>query len=868
MLIAVVLLPSLFTQKVFAREIYLDSSCNLRDAIAAANQGWTVGGCRGGSGADTIWLAQDVLLWSRLPSIRSDIRIEGNGYTISGNSTYQIFEVAANGRLSLNNVALVDGRGADDGEYNRGGAILNRGETIVNYSTFRNNSADYGGAIHNAAGSVTVRNSLFISNSAGDRGGAIRNHSLQRLEVHNSRFERNTGDWGGAIHSHGETFITNASFYQNTARTRRRNGGGGLYVSGFRDANVNYYRGRLYMSNSDLAGNSGTDCEVYANYGELIESENNRVQDGSCWARWSGGPGSAHCPSSQTRGGRCQIGASADIGAGAAVASQGAPSTDARAVSLSLSGETVSVSGRLSDGNPVDDYDLDARGTDLVEINMIGESGNLDPYLEVFDSRGNLVGSDDDSGEGRDAKFGFVPQSPYIYRVRATRYGSTAGNYRLHFWGSPWTHQDSGSDQSGKTVSTSYCSLPAQLRPGEYAIVSDGPPNRVRRAAGLGGHVLGEIRAGERVSVLEGPYCVDGYNWYRIDHARLSGWTAEGGGGEYWMAPASSIGDSSGGSSTDRRLPLAIGGHVLHFGEAAKSAMRSAGMTWVKWQIPYDESGDLTVARHRIRVSKQAGFRVLLSITGEKHALAAGGDAYLDRYAAFLGEAARLGADAIEVWNEMNLDREWPTGQIDPRRYAVMLRKAYRAIKTANARTMVITGAPAPTGAEGAFGLARVWNDDRYYQGMADAGVANYADCIGAHYNEGVLPPSAQSGDPRRDDYPTRYLPAMLHRVAQPFHNYDIPMCLTEIGYLSAEGYGRLPEAFSWAANTSVREQAQWLAEAIRIAADFRAMPVELLIVWNIDFDNFGSHDPQAGYAIIRPDGRCPACSAIAALRF
>lgn len=858
--------------RVFAREIYLDGSCNLRDAIAAANQGASVGGCRGNSGADTIWLRQDVRLWSPLPSIRSDIRIEGNGYAISGASTYQIFEVAAHGKLSVHNVALVDGRGADDGEYNRGGAILNRGETRVDYSTFRNNTAEYGGAIHNAAGSVTVSNSLFIGNSAGDRGGAIRNHSLRHLEVYNSRFERNTADWGGAIHSHGETFISHASFYQNSARTRRRKGGGGLYVSGFRDAKLNYFRGRLYMSNSDLGGNSGADCEVYAGYGELIESENNRAQDGSCWARWSGGPGSAYCPAGQSRGGRCQIGASDDIGAGAAPAAQATPATDARAISLSSSGYTVSLTGRLSDGNPVDHYELDARGTDLVEIDMIGASGNLDAYLEIVDSRGNLVGSDDDSGDGTDAKFGFVPQSPFLYTVRATRYGSTAGNYQLLIWGSPWNYQNQADDQSGKTSSTSYCPTPAQLRPGDYAHVSDGPPNRVRTAAGLGGRVIGQVQAGELASVLEGPLCVDGYNWYRIDHARLTGWTAEGGGGEYWMLPASSSrGANSGASSgtqTNRRPALAIGGHVLHFGEAAKAAMRSAGMSWVKWQIPYDGSGDLTVARHRIRVSQQAGFRALLSVTGEKHALAAGGDAYLDRYAAFLGDVARLGADAIEVWNEMNLDREWPAGQIDPRRYAVMLQKAYRAIKAANSRTMVITGAPAPTGAEGAFGLARVWNDDRYYQGMADAGVANFADCIGVHYNEGVLPPRARSGDPRRDDYPTRYLPAMLERVAQPFRNYSIPMCLTEIGYLSPEGYGRLPDAFSWAANTSAREQAQWLAEAIGVAADFRAMPVELLIVWNIDFDNYGAHDPQAGYAIIRPDGRCPACNAIAARRY
>ena len=315
----------------------------------------------------------------------------------------------------------------------------------------------------------------------------------------------------------------------------------------------------------------------------------------------------------------------------------------------------------------------------------------------------------------------------------------------------------------------------------------------------------------------------------------------------------------------ENRLPIPVGGHVLRFGDAAKAAMKSAGMTWVKWQIPYFEGTDLTVARDRINWSHEAGFLVLLSITGEKHALAEGGDAYLDEYAEFLGGVAGLGADAIEVWNEMNIDREWPTGQIDPRRYKVMLEKAHTQIKAANPDTIVITGALAPTGAEGAFGLAAVWNDDRYYWGMANAGVAEFADCIGAHYNEGILPPTSQGGDPR-DEYPTRYLPLMLERVAFPFRNFDIPMCMTEMGYLSPEGYGRLPDAFNWAQYTSVEEQAQWLAQAIQISANFQRMPVELIIVWNIDFENY-DNDPQAGYAIIRPDGGCPACQTIADLQ-
>ncbi len=169
----------------------------------------------------------------------------------------------------------------------------------------------------------------------------------------------------------------------------------------------------------------------------------------------------------------------------------------------------------------------------------------------------------------------------------------------------------------------------------------------------------------------------------------------------------------------------------------------------------------------------------------------------------------------------------------------------------------MISGALAPTGAEGAFGLGRVWNDDHYYAGMAAAGAANYADCIGAHYNEGIVSPAQTNGDPR-DNYPTRYFGSMLSRAASPFGSK--PICFTELGYLSPAGYSPAPAGFEWAQNTTVAEQATWLAQAaVRASNSGR---VRLLIVFNVDFTSYGA-DPQAGYAMLRPGGSCPACDAL-----
>ncbi len=314
-------------------------------------------------------------------------------------------------------------------------------------------------------------------------------------------------------------------------------------------------------------------------------------------------------------------------------------------------------------------------------------------------------------------------------------------------------------------------------------------------------------------------------------------------------------------SFIENRLPLPVGGHIMNFDEATQAALNSAGMTWVKKQVHFGISD----GKDLIDQAHAQGLKVLLGAKGDKNRLAADFDNYVAEFAEYVAYLAELGADAIEVWNEPNIDREWPRGRINGAQYARMLEAAYRAIKAANPDTIVISGAPAPTGFFGDSCGYGGCDDNVYMLQMANAGVANYADCIGVHYNEGILPPSAQGGDPR-SEHPTRYLIPMLRRVAWPFRNADIPMCMTEVGYLSPEGYGPLPQGFAWASTTSVSEQAAWLSQALLIMSNFEDMPVELAIVWNIDFDTYGA-DPQAGYAIIRRDGSCPACETIAQLQ-
>jgi hypothetical protein len=313
------------------------------------------------------------------------------------------------------------------------------------------------------------------------------------------------------------------------------------------------------------------------------------------------------------------------------------------------------------------------------------------------------------------------------------------------------------------------------------------------------------------------------------------------------VAPPPGSGGGAGG--------FELGGQVQSFGRP--DLMQYAGMIWVKRQMRWSPGAGADAGF--INDAHAKGFKILLSVLGSPGDISGG--ANYGGYARYVGDLARMGADAIEVWNEMNLDREWPAGQISPASYTDLLRQSYQQIKANNPGTLVISGALSPTGAEGAFGLDHVWNDDRYVAGLAAAGAANYADCIGVHYNEGIISPLQNSGDPRADYY-TRYYNGMVSTYYNAFGGAR-RLCFTEMGYLTPEGYGPLPGAFGWAGNTTVADQAQWLSQAVGLARG--SGTVRMIIVFNVDFTGYGD-DPQAGYAMIRPGGGCPACDALHAV--
>ena len=205
--------------------------CPLFDQIVAANTDAPSGGCDAGAGHDIITLTEDITLGALLPRITSEITIEGNGRTISGDARFRIFNVDG-GALTINNLTLAQGRAAGNA---KGGALVvqNGGRAVINNASFKDNVAKEGGAIWLATPgtSVTVNNSSFIGNRAVNlgAGGAI-DLNGGRLVVNRSSFVDNAAEAiGGAIATWlaGEVSVANSSFSGNRAET-----GGAIHSGG------------------------------------------------------------------------------------------------------------------------------------------------------------------------------------------------------------------------------------------------------------------------------------------------------------------------------------------------------------------------------------------------------------------------------------------------------------------------------------------------------------------------------------------------------------------------------------------------------------------------------------------------------------
>jgi hypothetical protein len=321
------------------------------------------------------------------------------------------------------------------------------------------------------------------------------------------------------------------------------------------------------------------------------------------------------------------------------------------------------------------------------------------------------------------------------------------------------------------------------------------------------------------------------------------------------------------------------------------------GMNWAKAQIqwwlvepePNHTADQWFFYDAVIDEAHNKGLRLMLSVVGAPAwTRAAGGengppDDY-NEYARFLSDLIDRHPgkiDAIEVWNEQNLDREWTSANgISPEDYVRFLQVAYETIKAKDPNIIVISGALSPTGT----GDWIQWADDFEYMDRAlAAGMLNYADCVGAHHNgynigpdvawdaTGSSPKAATATfrGPFDNPHHSWSFYSTINTYADKVQAVDPnkKLCVTEFGWASSEGYDQYPEGFEFAQDNTLQDQADYIVQAF--TQMHTSDDVWLAFLFNFDFGNKGGGptDDPVPYSIIDTQGiPRPAFGAVAAM--
>jgi len=254
-------------------------------------------------------------------------------------------------------------------------------------------------------------------------------------------------------------------------------------------------------------------------------------------------------------------------------------------------------------------------------------------------------------------------------------------------------------------------------------------------------------------------------------------------------------------------------------------------------------------------------------------------DRYLEDYPGTIG--------AIEVWNEMNLDREWASvNGLSSREYIALLAATYNAIKAIDPGIIVISGALSPGGGwTEPDGRVSAIDDFNYLDALLNNGMLNYADCVGAHHNGYNIGPLVAW------DVAPREAEARTARYRGPFdnphHSWSMystlttyankvrlaggtqRLCVTEFGWAVSEDLGGYPRGFEFAQDNTLEEQAEYLIEAVQWFEESDI--VWLAWIWNLNYGAQAGFDPNndnVPYSILRPDSKpAPAWDAIAQYR-
>ncbi len=227
--------------------------------------------------------------------------------------------------------------------------------------------------------------------------------------------------------------------------------------------------------------------------------------------------------------------------------------------------------------------------------------------------------------------------------------------------------------------------------------------------------------------------------------------------------------------------------------------------------------------------------------------------------------------DAVEVWNEPNLSREWQGQPLNGQSYMQYFVPSYQVV-TAYVQRMindpqtprttpltVITAGLAPTSDNAEIGSR---NDRSYLQEMYAAGLGNYSDvAVGVHPYGWGNPPDArccQMGTERGwDDDPHFFFLDTIsdfRSIMEQNGHASGKLWATEFGYATWDGFpGDPPQP--WMAYNDKWAQGQYTIKAFHLAQGMDFMGP--MMIWNLNFALLAgmvdSRDERAAYSLITP---------------
>lgn len=207
---------------------------------------------------------------------------------------------------------------------------------------------------------------------------------------------------------------------------------------------------------------------------------------------------------------------------------------------------------------------------------------------------------------------------------------------------------------------------------------------------------------------------------------------------------------------------------------------------------------------------------------------------------------------AIEVWNEPNLAREWGNQKPDAVQYVQLLKAAYQAAKKADPTVTVITAGLSPT---------ETWNDDAtpddvFLQQMYDAGAKDYFDVLGAH-GAGYKAPPEMSPDQVAADPSYGGHRFFCFRRVEDLRNVMVrngdgskQVWLLEFGWTSDEVH----PAYAWHKVTE-DQKAQYIVGAYKWAATYWKDWIGVMTLWNLPDPSWTTDREEYWWSIANADG-------------